>query len=168
MKKLIIVFGGMILISVAFWGSVFLIVGTFVISNGNRLEKNCTVEAVGTVVEINVETYSNSDGGFDYIYFPIIEYNVGERIVKKRGSDGSNPSKYVVNDRVEILYNPNNVEEFIVKGYKSPNLWGTVLIVLGALALVFVIGTIMKLIKYNNHNKDKDREEPIKTFNNFK
>ena len=80
---------------------------------------------------------------------PVIAYQlrindpeVKPETITKQSNIGSTPSKYKVNDKVDILYNSNNIEEFIIKGDKSSNVIGIIFIVLGG--IVFVCGIIRK------------------------
>ena len=144
MKKILIVL----------FGILFVGIGIFVLINGNAKVKRCTVDAVGTVVEIKEEWSRDSDGNDKYTYYPVIRYQAGNKTITKQSSSGSSSSsrvslgavslssshsKYSVNDRIDILYNPNNVEEFIIKGDKGLSFIGIIFIALGALAAIFGI-----------------------------
>ena len=56
-------------------GVIFLAVGGFMYFKNANLVKNCTVEAVATVVDMK-QDLSTDDTTTSYIYYPIIEYNV--------------------------------------------------------------------------------------------
>ena len=43
---------------------------------------------------------------------------------------------YNLNDKVDILYNPNKVEEYIIKGDKTSNIIGIVFIILGIIVCI--------------------------------
>lgn len=128
------------------FGLVFVAVGIFSLMNGNKQIKNCTVETVGTVVQIKEEmgTEEDEDGitRTTYTYYPVIEYKAGDKTITKQYSTGSNSLKYKTNDKVDILYNPNNVEEYIIKGDKSSNILGVIFIVAGA--FVSIAGVFVK------------------------
>ena len=115
----------------------FIGIGIFVLVQGNALAKRCTQEAVGTVVNVVREESTDSDGFTQYTYIPVIEYKAGERTITKQSSKGSGAPEYQINDTIDILYNPNNVEEFIIKG-ESNTLFGIVFIVIGI--IVFLVG----------------------------
>ena len=119
-------------------GLIFIGVGVFLIVRGNELAKRCTEEAVGTVVEIKMEESLESDeyGTHTiYTYYPIIEYKAGDKTVTKQSENGSSgQSDYKLNDKIDILYNPQNVEEFIIKGDNSNNILGIIFIVAGVIA----------------------------------
>jgi hypothetical protein len=93
------------------------------------------LRTAGTVVEMR-EVYDSEDG--DYTYRPIINYT------DRRGAErtytsatSSNPPAYEVGDRVELLYNPQKLDEVYI------NSWGDLYI--GALILG-IIGGIDVLI----------------------
>ena len=115
----------------------FIGIGIFVLVHGNGLAKRCTEEAIGTVVNVIKEDSTDSDGFTSYTYTPVIEYKVGEKTITKRAGSGSGSPEYQINDTIDILYNPNNVEEFIIKG-ESSTLFGIIFIVVGAIA--FLVG----------------------------
>lgn len=75
-----------------------------------------------------------------YTYFPVIEYQVGDRTISQKSRSGQNPPKYQVGQQVEICFNPNNVEEYIIKGDSTPKHLGIGFIVLGS--IVVVVGFI--------------------------
>jgi hypothetical protein len=116
-------------------GLLFLGVAVFMYYRGNALSKRCTKEVTATVIEVIEKINSDSDG-VSYLYYPKFEYNVrGEKIIKE-GSDGSFPSKYVENQKVQLLYNPDKPTEFVVKGEKESLIIPIVFGVLGILMLV--------------------------------
>ena len=131
-------------------GIIFIIAGTFVMIQGNSLKKRCTEQATATVVDvIRVSDYSTTESTYTYTYYPVIEYQVGDRTISQQSSSGQNPPKYKVGEQVEILYNPNNVEEFIIKGDFIPQYLGIGFIVLGTIAVaagffVFIRGNVRK------------------------
>lgn len=117
-------------------GIIFAAAGIVVMIQGDSLNKRCTEEAIGTVVEIICETsYSDTENQYSDTYYPVIEYQVGDRTISQKSRSGENPPKYKVGQQVEIYYNPNNVEEYIIKGDSTPTVLGIGFIVLGAIAV---------------------------------
>ena len=116
-------------------GIIFLAVGIFMFVKNNTLVKNCTEETTATVVDMKEDLSADGDGT-TYIYYPIIEYKVGNNPIRVTMSSGSSTPRYNVNDKITILYNPNNTKEFIVKGEMSSSIFSIVFMVLG----VFVTG----------------------------
>lgn len=123
-------------IGVIIFGIVFAIIGIFVIIKGNEQAKRCTEETVGIVIDIKEELSTDDDGRTIYTYYPVIQYTVGDRTITKKSSSGSSSMAYNLNDKVDILYNPNKVEEYIIKGDKTSNIIGIVFIVLGIIVCI--------------------------------
>ena len=127
-------------IFVILFGLLFIGVGAFMLIIGNDLAKRCTASAEGTVVEIITEDSTDDDGFTQYTYYPVIQYSVDGKNVSKKSSSGSNPSKYNVNDKVDILYDPNKIEDYIIEGDKTTSFLGVIFIVAGiAVAIIGVI-----------------------------
>lgn len=125
---------------VILFGIVFVGIGAFMLIKGNDLVKRCTARTEGTVVEIITEDSTDDDGFTQYTYYPVIQYTVEGKTVSKKSSSGSNPSKYNVNDKVGILYDPNKVEDYIIEGDKTTNFLGVIFVVAGiAVAIIGVI-----------------------------
>ena len=124
-------------------GVIFLAVGTFLYFRNSYLVKNCTEEAVATVVDMR-EEYDSDENGMRYVYYPVIEYNVGSNTIKKSLDSGSNPPAYSINEKLTILYNPNKVEEFYIKGNIMSNIFSYVFIGLGVLVTCYGIKVAIK------------------------
>ncbi len=122
-------------IGLALFGIFVLAIGIFMLLKDNTLNKNCTAEAAAVVVDIN-EEWSADDTGGSYTYFPVVEYQVEGETFRMRMSNGTASPEYKINDRVTILYNPDNAEEFIVKGDNSGKICGIVASIIG----VFLTG----------------------------
>ena len=117
-------------------GIIFVAAGILVMKQGDNLKKRCTEETIGTVVEVVCETsYSETENQYSYTYYPVIEYQVGDRTISQISRAGQNPPKYQVGQQVEIYYNPNDVEEYIIKGDSTPQFFGIGFIVLGSIAV---------------------------------
>lgn len=127
------------------FGILFIGVGIFMYFKNNNLVKNCTVEAIATVVDMKQELSTDSDGS-SYLYYPIIEYKAGENTVRVTMDSGSSTPRYNINDKITVLYNPNNTKEFIVKGEKTSNIFSIVFIILGVIVTGF--GIKMAIKKY--------------------
>lgn len=127
------------------FGILFIGVGIFMYFKNTNLVKNCTVETVATVVDMKQELSTDSDGS-SYLYYPIIEYKAGENTVRVTMDSGSSTPRYNINDKITVLYNPNNTKEFIVKGEKISNIFSIVFIILGVIVTGF--GIKMAIKKY--------------------
>ena len=117
-------------------GILFVAVGIYLFATGQGLAKRCTEETKGTVVEIKREESTDADGDTSYSYYPVIEYKAGEKTLTKKSNLGTSQSKYRINDKIDIKYNPNKVEEFIIKGDNSSNFMGIAFIVAGAFVTI--------------------------------
>lgn len=127
-------------LGVIIFALVFVAVGIFMFVRGNELSKRCTEETVGRVVSIieeeNYETDTETGNSYTtYTYYPVIEYEVDGNKVSKKYNTGSGDRKYSVNQKIDIMYNPNNVEEYIIKGDISSNIMGIIFTVLGLIVL---------------------------------
>mgnify|MGYP002858803186 CR=1 FL=1 len=125
------------------FGIVALGIGIFIIVNGNNLAKVCTEETTGKVVGILREEETDSDGYTSIVYSPQIEYTVDEKLVTVKGNGSSNASDIKVGEEIQIMYNPANVEQYMIKGDNSSMVGGIIWIVLGA--IIILIG-IFKLL----------------------
>ena len=132
MKKLL-----MIVMSI-----IFIIIGIVLFIKGNELKQRCTSQTVGTVVNIKEEV-SHDEDGTTYTYYPVIEYKAGEKTITKQSLSGSGNSKYNINDKVSVLYNPNNIEEFIIEGENTMSIIAIVFIVIGIITLLVGIRQIL-------------------------
>jgi len=121
-------------------GIIFLAIGIFMYVKNDTLIKNCTEEVEATVVDMKQEFSADEDGS-SYMYYPIIEYTVGEDTIRVTMDSGSSTPAYDINEKITILYNPNKVKEFIVKGEKTSSIFSIVFMALG----VFVTGYGIKV-----------------------
>ena len=117
----------------AILGVVLMGVGVYSYFRAGELTKVCTEKAVATVVDMR-EDIDTSSEGMRYMYYPIISYEADGRTIEKELGSGSNTPAYRINDKIDILYNPAKVEEFIVAGENQNITW----IILGGLGLVFL------------------------------
>lgn len=124
-------------------GLILLGGGVFFYFRAGELTKVCTEETTATVVSMREDFSTDVDtDGVRYTYYPVIEYEAAGKTVK--GELGaSNPPAYSVNDKVDILYNPNKTSEFIVVGENQNFSW----ILLGGLGVIFLAVGIYTLVK---------------------
>ena len=125
-KRLIIIIIGIVAIGL----------GIFILISGSRLAKVCTAETTGTVVGILREEEIDSEGYTSISYAPQIEYKVGEKLITAKGNGSSNASAHTVGEQIQIMYNPDNVEEYMIKGDNSSSIGGIIWIVLGIVVLL--------------------------------
>ena len=119
-------------------GIILGIIGIVVLVNGKAVAKRCTAEATGTVVEIvEEENFNDEENRMEYTYYPVIEYKANGETITKKSSTGVSENTYKENDKIEIMYNPKDVEEYIIKGDNSSNMIGIIMIVVGAVITLF-------------------------------
>lgn len=123
-------------------GIIFIAVAVFMYFKNSYLVKNCTIDAIATVVDMREELSTDVDNN-GFMYYPIIEYQAGDRKVTTELGEGSSTPSYRINEKINILYNPNKPEEFIIKGDSSSNV---VSIIFGILGLgVFAYGVVVAI-----------------------
>ena len=59
-------------------------------------------------------------------------------------SDGSSTPAYSINEKITILYNPNDTKEFIVKGEKRSFIFTIVFAVLGVFVTAYGVKLAVK------------------------
>ena len=136
MKKILVIISGIIV----------LVVGIILFLNAKGLEKRCTAEAIGKVVDFKIEEGTETEDGYvrtTYTYFPIIEYKAGNKTVTKQSSIGSQSKKYSINDQVDILYNPDNIEEYTIKGDSTSNYLSIIFIIVGI--IIVLVGVFKRI-----------------------
>jgi len=79
-------------------GIIFLAIGIFMYVKNDTLIKNCTEEVEATVVDMKQEFSADEDGS-SYMYYPIIEYTVGEDTIRVTMDSGSSTPAYDINER---------------------------------------------------------------------
>ena len=141
-KKLLVILFGILSIGV----------GAFLFISSMSLAKRCTVEATGKVVEIIEEKEENRDAEdagaivsntYTYTYYPVIEYQAGTETVKEKSTTGyGQKDKFTVGQTIDILYNPNEPTEYIIKGEKTANIVGIGFMAVGV--IIIMIGIVKK------------------------
>ena len=94
-------------------GFIFVAVGVFLYFNNQRLSKVCTRETMATVVDMK-EDFEIDEGVTRYMYYPVIEYMADNEMIEETMKSGSSTPAYRIGEKINILYNPNKVTEFIV------------------------------------------------------
>jgi len=125
-------------------GIAILGIGAFLYYRNSNLVKNCTVEVEATVVDMKQELTTDSDGYSDYLYYPIVEYIVDDNTVRTKLNEGTSTPAYDINEKITILYNPNNVKQFIVKGEKGSKIMSIVFLVIGTLLIGYGVKMAIK------------------------
>ena len=113
-------------------GIIFIGVSIFIYLKNESLIKNCTVKTEATVVDMKQDFSTDGDTN-DFMYYPIIEYKANDNTIRQTIDKGSSTPAYEINDKIEILYNPNNIKEYIIKGDNSSNIFSIAFMVIGIL-----------------------------------
>ena len=123
-----------------FFGLFFVVVGVAMIMFQKSQNKKCTEVTTATVID-NVHPDHGSTVGK---YMPVFQYIVNGQTITQTSSLASKPKKYEIGDKVELHYNPDNVNEYYVPGYNSSKL-GIIFILagLGFLALIIAKGIFL-------------------------
>ena len=134
---------------------IFIIVGIAIIilafylrMNGNALKERCTQNATAVVIDYEEKLETDGEGDWQTMYSPIIMYNANGQTVTTTSPTSYNYRKYDTNTEVEILYNPDNVEEYIVPSdFKTGTIY-IFLIIFGAFCfLAGIAGCIQSYLK---------------------
>ena len=138
--KGVVMLFGVVLFSI---GALFFALSHFFYTSIQRKQKDCVISALATIVEIQQVTSSATGDGIPTTsWYPVYEYTVGEQTIRKRSAFGFTKDKYYVGQRVEIKYNPQNMNEFYNPSDQSRKMivafqWiGIALMVMGVIALV--------------------------------
>ena|ERR1700759_4216703 len=102
-------------------GLAFSIVGYLKMKEVKKLKKS-GIRVDGTVFSIEFEppTYSSSGNSNSGLYYPVIRYVTREKEwVTKKYEVGHYPGKYNEGETVPVLYDPGNINEFIVDDNSS-------------------------------------------------
>ncbi len=124
-------------IGIILLGIIIVTIGILRIVTSSEMVKKCIEPAEGIVVEIEQDEFYNSDDGrYEYTYYPVIKYEAKGRTVEERYDVGSSKSEYSIGEQVNILYNPDNVEQYLIEGYKSSNILEIAFIIVGVFVVV--------------------------------
>ena len=126
-------------------GIIFFIIGTFLIINRKKKEKNCTSKTYGKVIDIVKVRYNDVGKGYSYMWHPVFEYNIGNQKLIKQSAYGRTECKYAVGQNVEIYFNPENYNEYYVAGETVPKTLGIIFTCVG-IALIIISSFLALLI----------------------
>lgn len=98
-------------------GLVFFIVCSVLLFKQLKSKKTNTESVTATVVGYHTEISHDTESGADNIaYFPIMRYCVNGKWYEKKSDVGRGKEKYIVGEHVELLYDPQNPENYIIAG----------------------------------------------------
>ncbi len=117
------------------FGIVLIAYGVFRICKIFFKNRKCTEEAVATVTGVESTSYTTGrrHRKRKHKYHPVVEFTVnGQKVQQRAPLSSSSSDAYEVGSEIEILYNPQDPQEFRALG-KSP--WSEYLLALLALLL---------------------------------
>ena len=111
-----------------------------------NLNKHCTAEVEGVIADVIVETDTgvDSDGGeiTTTSYTPVYEYTVNGETKRMRGQfSDTGKTKHKAGTQVTVLYNPDNPDEYMIKGSTTRQ-------TVGMSIFLFVVGIILILMGF--------------------
>lgn len=130
---------------------ILIIIGICIFVYQNLKIQRCTQEVSGSVLEVKEEYTTDENRNHEYAYTPIIGYMVNGKLIEKRGSSSSY-QKYRRGEKITIMYNPNKVEEFVIKGDIMYRFMGVYLMVAGAIVVAYKIW----LIRHKGYTDTRD------------
>jgi|GEM_PF-1404471 len=106
---------GQILLCVVFvgLGVIFILMGNNMKAKNNELKEKCTGEVQGIVAKFDVSGYVSDDSD-ERLYYPIFEYEVNDKTYSKRSPTGQRQKRFETGEKITIMYNPANPDEYYV------------------------------------------------------
>lgn len=120
-------------------GIIAIIVAIILLFVGKGKEKRCTVEIQANIVEVKEKiNFDTEKSTSSYTYYPIIEYKIGDKTIRKDCKYLEKEyNTFKKGEKIDILYNPNNVEEFIIPKNKSLVYLAYFIFAFGGIALIY-------------------------------
>lgn len=113
-------------------GLAFFVVGMIMFFKELQNKKYCTEPLIANVISYHAEeTTSANDNTRSIAYYPIFRYNVGGKWYDVKSTVGRGKQKYAIGEAVDILYNPEDPANFIVKGDKLTFIISVIAIAIG-------------------------------------
>ena len=113
-----------------------VVVGIVILASHFKAQKTQTAETTSTVVRVESQIETDSDGIDSVWYYPVVKYTVDGKDYETRiPSTGSTNSKeYKEGQEIVVKYNPNKPEEVSPKGSKGGLIGGIAFILMGVVA----------------------------------
>ena len=130
-------------------GIVVIAVNLFLNSSLKNQAARDTEPATATVVDYFIGTANSSaDDIGDTVYYPVVTYEVNGETIESQYTQYDYNENYDIGEQIDIKYNPDDPEEFVIvgdKAFESGNYWtiigGAALLILGlARIIASVIG----------------------------
>ena len=115
--------------------------GIFILVSYAHAQKTQTAQTTATIIRVDSEVETDSDGFDTRMYYPVVEYTVsGQRYEKRLPDSGtSNSTTYKEGQTVSIQYNPDQPEELSKQGSKGGLIGGIFFIAFGVVAVAGVL-----------------------------
>lgn len=127
-------------------GIVFTIVGIVMLRKVKEKERKCTYKINGKVIEVNKRIIRNSDSAcYNYGWFPVFEYNIGEKKYRKESIYWTSSPKYEIGQTVEIYCNPEDYNEYYIRGENIGKNLGLIFSIVG-ITCIMVFFIILPIV----------------------
>lgn len=122
-------------------GIVCIGIGAFMLVSYFKAQSTQTAETTATIVRIDSEVETDTDGFDTRWYYPVVEYTVNNQKYETRLPDSgtTNSTSYKEGESVAIVYNPDKPEELSKKGSKGGLFGGIFFIAFGIISLLAII-----------------------------
>ena len=119
-------------------GIACIVIGIFILISHFKAQKTQTAETTATIIRVDSEVETDTDGLDTRNYYPVIEYTVNNQRYETRLPDSgtTDSSAYKEGEKVEIKYNPEKPNEISKKGSKGGLIGGAFFIIIGIVALI--------------------------------
>ena len=122
------------MIFLLFFGVIFSAVGFFSIKSNKRLKEVCTSRTKGTVIEIQRRRSGGRKSTTSY--YPVYSYTVKEIPYEKSSSIGTPKPRFTIGQKVNVLYNPANPDDFYAEEDGLSNTIFYIFLVIGILIII--------------------------------
>lgn len=115
-------------------GAAISAIGIIGLFKGSGKKKRCTASALAVIAEIEKDTEEPEGESTrkKYTYTPIYEFTVNGNTIRKSGGFYShNEKEFRVGDTVNVTYNPDKPEEFLVNGKNGGRAFSVALLLFG-------------------------------------
>ena len=126
-------------------GTIFTLTGVLLLLIRSKRKANCTSVTKGTVTDIVKRTgIYDKEYGYSTLWHPVFEYTVDGVKYVKESNYGTTKAKFGIGQELEILYNPDNNNEYYVKEENGPKTLGVIFTIVGSILLV--AGIILRIV----------------------
>ncbi len=131
-------------------GVVFFLIGFSFYKKHKNLKSVCTMPTMGKVTgmskEESVSTETDNDGNTKKTtrinYYPVFQYIVDGKIIEKKSTTGTNRPRFTEGQNINVLFNPNNPEQFYVVEDKASGRFGIYFMLFSLVIIIFGIVAI--------------------------